>query len=1022
MNIAEFTIKNRLLSIITIMIFLFGGWSAYKNMARFEDPEFTIRTAAINTPYPGASPNEVAEEVTDLLEKMLQQLQEVDTVKSTSTAGMSEIMVEIKYEFSKNKSELGLIWNKVRNKMKDAERSLPSGAMAPIVNDDFGDVYGLYYFLTGDGYSPAELRTYAKTLQSSLLLIDGVAKVAISGESKEAIYVEISRENATRLGVSISNVYNELAQQNSVVPAGKITIGNQRLIIDPSGAIDSVESIRNLLVSTSKEGRLIYLSDIARVWRGYQTPSEKIFRYDGKPALAIGVSNVLGANVVVMGKAVDAKLTELENVRPIGMVLNEYYHQGKIVEASVQDFVVNVIAALVIVIVILWIFMGLRSAVVIGAVLLVTIFATLLTMNLSGIPMHRISLGALIIALGMMVDNAIVVTEGILVGVQRGTKKLDIAKSIVTQTKWPLLGGTLVGILAFAPIGLAPGATAEFTGALFWVILISLLYSWVFAITFTPLFCYWLFSEAESNKKIEDKPEAIFFRVYRGFITNALNVRWLVAGAALALFLCAAWGFKFVKSGFFPASTTPQMVIDYWLPQGTSIEQTRRDAEKIEAYVSKLEATEAVQTLIGAGGLRYMLVYGSESPNGAYAQLLVKVNNYKEIDGIMPNVQKYIESNFPNAQAKVWRFTLGPGGGSKIEATFKGPDAAVLRRLANEAKAIMTADGRALSIKDDWRQAVPFIEPIYSEAKARRAGISREDLATAIQTNFSGKTVGMYREGNDSIPIIARAPAFERKGIEDISNIQVLSASTGALVPIDQVVDGFRTIWRDGLVKREDRLWTIKAQCDPYPDEIASDLLGRIMPQIEAIKLPAGYTQEWNGEYGDSKDSNGDLASTLPMGFGAMVLVVVVLFGALRQPIVIWLVVPLSIIGVVIGLVVTQSPMEFMAILGVLALSGLLIKNAIVLVDQIDFEIANKKPRFEAIVDSAVSRMRPVMMGTLTTVLGVVPLFMDAFFKSMAVVLVFGLTFATVLTLIVVPALYAIFFNVSPKEISNEKV
>ncbi len=1019
MNIAEFTIKNKLLSVIAILIFSFGGWSAYQNMARFEDPEFTIRIAQINTPYPGASPLEVAEEVTDPLEKALQQLQEVKTVTSTSSAGMSEIQVEIKYDFSKAKSDLQLIWSKVRNKMKDAERSLPPGAMAPIVSDDFGDVYGLYYFLTGEGYDMAELRTYAKDLQSVLLQAEGVAKVVISGEAKEAIFVEISRDQAAKLGVAISNIYNALSQQNAVVAAGNLKIGNQRLTIDPSGAIDSVESIRNLLVTTASDGKLIYLSDIANVWRGYQTPAEKIFRYKGQPALALGVSNILGANVVKMGVAVEEKLAESASLRPIGIELHEYYHQGKIVDASVQDFVVNVIAALVIVIVTLLIFMGLRSAIVIGSVLLLTIFATLLTMQLSDIPMHRISLGALIIALGMMVDNAIVVTEGILVGVQQGRKKLEIAKSIVTQTKWPLLGGTLVGIIAFAPIGFAPGSTAEYTGHLFWVILISLLYSWLFALTATPLFCYWLFPEGKDSQGNDEKSEAAFYRVYRSLIGKALSVRWIVAAVAFGMFIASVWGLQFVKAGFFPASTTPQLVIDYWLPEGTDIELTRQDAEAIEAHVSQMEGVDAVQTLIGAGGLRFMLVYSGQSPNSSYAQLLVKVDDYNDITAMLPELQNYIDANFPNAQGKVWQFVLGPGGGSKIEATFKGPDPAVLRRLANEAKAVMIADGRALSIKDNWRQPVPVIEPIYSESKARMAGVSREDLAVALQTNFSGKSVGVYREGNDLIPIIARSPESERKGAGDITGVLVASSTTGKVVPVEQVVDGFKTIWRDGLVKREDRAWTIKAQCDPYPDELASDLQTRLMPLIEAIELPDGYSMEWDGEYGDSKESNENLASTLPMGFGAMVLVVVVLFGALRQPIVIWLVVPLSLIGVVIGLLATGSPLEFMAILGLLSLSGLLIKNAIVLIDQIDFEIKNGMPRHDAVINSAVSRMRPVMMGTLTTVLGVIPLFLDAFFKSMAVVLVFGLTFATALTLIVVPALYSIFFRIRSEESKN---
>lgn len=1020
MNIAEYTIKNKVLSVIVILLTVFGGWSAYQDMARFEDPEFTIRIAQIFTQYPGASPLEVAEEVTEPLERAIQQMQEVDVIESVSSAGVSEIKVEIKYEFSPTKADLQIVWAKLRNKIKDAQNTLPPGAGTPMVYDDFGDVYGLYYFITGEGYTPAELRKYAKELQSELLQVEGVAKVSLAGELREAIFVEISRENAAALGVSINNIYNILTQQNAVVAAGDVTIGDQRIIIDPSGSIDSVDAIKNLLVSGSADGKVIYLKDIAYVWRGYQTPPDKLMRYNGQPAIALGVANVLGGNIVKIGQAVDEKIAEAESRRPLGVELHEYYHQGKTVDVSVQDFVINVIAALVIVIVTLLIFMGLKSALVIGAILLLTIFATLATMQIVDIPMHRISLGALIIALGMMVDNAIVVTEGILVGVQQGRKKLDIAKEIVTQTKWPLLGGTLVGIIAFAPIGFAPGSTAEYTGHLFWVILISLLFSWAFALTLTPLFCYWLFKESDEQVAGNSKQENGFFRNYRHLIGKSLQARSLVVGTVIALFVISVWGFQFVKSGFFPASTTPQIVVDYWLPQGTAIARTKHDMQQLETFVARLEGVNAVQSSIGGGGIRYMLTYSSESPNSAYGQILVRVDDYRLIDGLIPKIKNYVDENFPNAQGKAWRFVLGPGGGSKIEATFKGPDPEVLRGLANEAKAIMVTDGRALSIKDDWRQPVSIIEPIYSESKGRRAGVSREDLALALQTNFSGKSVGVYREGDDLLPIIARAPANERRGIDDISNIQVLSQATGKSIPIAQVTDGFRTIWRDGLLKRENRRWVIKAQCDPDPYELTSDLHNRIKPSIEAIKLPDGYTLEWDGEYGDSKESNENLASTIPLGLLAMVLVVFILFGTVRQPIVIWLVVPLALIGVVAGLLVTATPMEFMAILGLLSLSGLLIKNAIVLVDQMNVEIIKGKPRYDAVVDSATSRVRPVMLGTLTTVLGVTPLFFDAFFKSMAVVLVFGLSFATVLTLIIVPVLYAIFFKINADETQQE--
>lgn len=1019
MNIAEFTIKNTVLSVIVILLTIVGGWSAYQNMARFEDPEFTIRQALVITSYPGASPHEVALEITDPLEKAIQQMAEVDTIESVSTTGKSEITVEIKYNASPTKDDLQLIWNKLRNKVNDAALALPPGAGTPYVADDFGDVFGLLYFITGNGYSPAELKRYAKSLQSSILQVDGVARVTLEGLRKEAIFVEISRQETAALGLSVSNIYNILSQQNAVVSSGDVKIGNQRVVIDPTGSIDSIESIQNLLISADSEGKVVFLKDIARVWRGYQEPAEKLYRFNGEPAIAVGISGILGSNIVKIGQAVDKKIIDSEGLRPLGIELHEFYHQGNIVDVSVQNFVVNVIAALIIVIVTLLIFMGLKSAIVIGAILLMTIFATLATMQVVDIPMHRISLGALIIALGMMVDNAIVVTEGILVGVQNGIKKLDIANRIVKRAIWPLLGGTLVGIIAFAPIGFAPGSTAEYTGHLFWVILISLLFSWVFAITLTPLFCFWLFKEAQPSFSTSEKPDSSLMQKYKGFLRFALHKRFAVVASVIGIFIVSVWGFQFVKSGFFPASTTPIFVVDYWLPQGTDISKTEHDIEQLEEFVAGLEGVNAIQTSIGAGVPRFMLVYSPESQNAAYAQLLVRTDDYKIIDSIMPGIQAHIENTFPQAQGKVWRFVLGPGGGSKIEAEFTGPDPEVLHDLANQAKAIMVADGGALSIKDNWRQAVSVIEPVYAKSAGQRAGVSREDLALALQTNFSGRTVGAYRENDELIPIISRAPEHERLDVDNIRNIQVLSSVTGSAVPIGQVTDGFRTVWRDGLVRRENRIWKIKAQSDPYPDELTTDLFARINPQIETIELPGGYQLEWGGEYGDSKESNENLASTIPLGLLAMVLIVFVLFGSVRQPVVIWLVVPLAIIGVVVGLLITGTPMEFMAILGLLSLSGLLIKNAIVLVDQTDLEIGEGKARFDAVVDAAASRVRPVMMGALTTVLGVIPLFFDAFFKSMSVVLVFGLTFATLLTLVIIPVLYAIFFKIKSTEVAG---
>lgn len=1014
MNIAEFSIRNKVLCTIVIILTLVSGYNSYINMSRLEDPEFTIRQAQVISYYPGATPLEVAQELSEPIESAIQQMTEVKSVTSISSSGKSEISVEIKYEYSKNKAELQAIWGKLRNKISDVTSSLPVGSSTPIVADDFGDLFGMYFFIYGDDYSMPELQVYAKTLRNDLMSIDGLARVDVSGEVKEAIYVKFSRERMQHLGVSINAIYQSLDTQNLVVDAGEVNVGTRRIAISPSGSINSVDAISNILVQTSDSDNLVYLGDIAEVSRGLVKPEDKIYYYNGHRALAIGLSATSGGNIVEIGKAVNQKLVDSLNVRPLGVEVSNYYHQGEAVEASIDNFALNVVSALVIVIITLCIFMGIQSSLIIGSILILTVSATLAVMDISGIPMHRISLGALIIALGMMVDNAIVVTEGILIGVKKGLNRLDVAKSIVSQTQWPLLAGTLVGCVAFAPIGFAPGNTAEYTGHLFWVILISLLFSWLFAISLTPLFCHSMF-QAE-KKAVIDKENQFTVR-YKKLIRMMLNHRWKVTLITIILFSTSIYGFGFVKNGFFPASTTPQFVVDLWLPESTSIEKTDEEIKEIAKFVESLPGVNTIQTSVGAGGMRYMLIYAPQSPNSSYAQLLVKVDDYQGIDGNIIKVQNHINSEFPDAQAKVWRFQLGPGGGSKIQAEFFGPDPRVLRHLANEAKAIMHSDSDAISIKDDWRDQVSVLEPIFSKVKANRAGVTIQDVALAIKTAYSGQQIGSYRDGEDIIPIISTSPDSEVVSTEDIYNIQVISSKTGNIVPLTQVVDGFKTVWRDGRMKRENRIWRIKAEADPKPGILTSVLRSRLAEKIEAIELPTGYSLEWGGEFRDSNESNEALAKSLPYGLTTMVIIVFVLFGTVRQPLVIWMVVPLAIIGVVIGLLSAGMPLEFMGILGLLSLSGLLIKNAIVLVDQIDLEINDGKPRFTAIVDAATSRVRPVTMGALTTVLGLVPLYFDAFFKSMSVVLGFGLTFATILTLIIVPVLYAIMFRVKATEV-----
>lgn len=1014
MNLAKTTIENPLLSSIALLIILVGGYFAYNNLARFEDPEFTIRIAKVITRYPGATPTEVMNEVSEPLEAAVQQLAEVDTVSSISSAGMSELTVEIKFEDSKTKSDLQIIWTKLRNKINDAQGDLPPGAERSIVNDEFGDVYGLYYTLTGEGYSPADLMNYAEELRRELLLVEGVAKIEITGDQDEAIFVEISRDRIASLGVSVNDVYDTLVAQNAVAPAGDMVLGDERITIRPTGEVSSVDAIGNLVVASGTG--LTRIRHIANVTRAYQEPARFKARYNGEPALIIGVSNVTGANVVRLGEAIDQRLAEIEFERPIGMELHEVYHQGKVVDGAILDFVNNVIAALVIVFLTLFVFMGFRSGMIMGATVLMTMAATLLFMYFLDVPMHRISLGALVISLGMLVDNGVVVTDGMLVGVQAGKKKLDVAIDVTRRNMKPLLGGTLVGVIAFAPIGFAPGDTAEFTGHLFWVVMIALGLSWFFAFTLTPLLCFHVFKEETPKEQDKPKEENRFYRSYRTAIAWALSHKPIVLGLTVLIFATAMYGFTTVRQGFFPASTTPQVIVDYWLPEGTDIERTMEDMIRLEQYAMTVDGVESVQALAGANSLRYMLTYDTGTNNAAYGQLLMRTSDYNENDRILEIMQTYIDNEFPEGNGRAWKFILGPGGGAKIEASFQGPDPSVLRDLANQAKAIMVADPGALLIRDDWRRQVPVVQPVYSESKGERLGISREDLANTLQTNYSGRTLGVYREGDDLIPIISRAPENERIDPFSIASIQIVSETSGRVLPIMQVGDAIGMIWRDNRYLREDRILTIKAQADPRPGVYSDDLFQRLRPQIEAIELPAGYTLTWDGEYGDSTEAQSSLATTFPMAFLAMILVVIVLFNKLRQPLIIWSVVPLAIIGVVLGLRLTNTAMEFMGILGMLSLVGLLIQNSLVLVDHTDNLIAAGMARHDALIESAASRLRPVAMGAVTTVLGVIPLFFDAFFRSMTVVIMFGLSFATVITLFVTPVLYASLFGINRDE------
>jgi multidrug efflux pump subunit AcrB len=1044
MNIAELSIKKSVITWTAAVVTLVLGVLAYQDLPRLEDPEFAIKDAVIMTPYPGASPGEVEKEVTEKIEKAMQELGQLKRVESYSSRDFS--MVKVKIKDSYDKDALPAVWDEMRRKVADVIPDLPPGAGPVVVNDDFGDVFGVYFGLIGTGYTYAELKDVAELLKRELLIVQDVKKIDFFGEQTEAIYVEMSRSQMASLGITKQQIFDALRAKNLPVTAGSIKVGSEYMAIKPTGEFKSEKEFGDLFIA-SKDGKLIYLRDVATIVRDYVDPPGNILSVNGMPAIGIAISTILGGNAVTMGEGVLKRIEELEGEIPLGMELVEIAMQSKAVTKAVNSFVINLLEAVVIVVIVLLIFMGLRSGLIIGFILLLTIAGTFVVMGYFQITLERISLGALIIALGMLVDNAIVVVDGMKVRMEQGMEGLQAAKEVVGQNSIPLLGATVVAVLAFASIGGMDNSTGEYCRSLFYVILISLSLSWLTAVTVTPLVTKtFVLGKKRSKKSPEKIPyDNAFYHKYRKLLTIAIRLRFITIGIVVVMFGAALYGFGFLGNQFFPNSTTPQFFIECQFREGTHILETKRKVAQMEEYLLNLEGVTTVAAAVGAGHPRFLLVYSvpvDASIN--YTNIVVSVDDYKIIDQIRPQIQSDFEEMFPDATVNVKKFLLGPGEGGKIQFRINGPDPNEIRKMAETVVGIIANDPDSQAIRTEWGDKVKLPQPVLAEDRARSLGIDRPMVATAIQSNFSGTTTGIYREGIDLIPIIARAPLDERSSIEDIRDLQIYSPSAQQEVPILQVLNGIETTWENARVSRWHRRPFIKVHADPR-EGLPSELLNRIKPKIEQalgvdiesyqgkawkkgsaytastipvkyddiipLKGKPGYFIAWGGEIEDSSDATAQLAANIPMYFGMMILVVIFLFNAFKQPLIIWLTVPLSVIGVTVGLLLFEQPFGFMALLGLMSLSGMLIKNAIVLIDQIDLNIKTGMPGIDAVIESGVSRMQPVMMAALTTMMGMIPLFADAFFVSMAVTIVFGLGFATVLTLVLVPVLYATFFK-----------
>lgn len=1003
MRIVRASIDRPLYTWLIILIALFGGIWGFLSLGRLEDPAFTIKSAVIVTQYPGATAEQVALEVSEPLESAIQQMGEVETITSVNQPGRSLIEVEIQSTY--DGSELPDIWTRLRAKVRDAGRGLPSGVSQPYVNDGFGDVFGLFYAVTAEGFSDAEKHELATFLRRELLTVDGVADVDVQGLPEEAIFIEPDLAISVNQNVPIQAINDAIANADSVNSSGSLRTDSDRTTILTAEGSDSVSAIAGL--SVGSQGQVINLFDMSNVYRARQTDPDIMIRFNGTEAFTLGIAGLATENIVEVGKRADAKFAELDPNIPFGVEILPIYQQHVVVEQASNDFLVNLAMSVAIVVTVLGIFMGWRAAIVVGSTLLLTVVGTILFMALFSIEMERISLGALIIAMGMLVDNAIVVAEGMQISMLRGKSSRDAAEDVASKTQIPLLGATVIGIMAFAGIGLSPDATGEFLFSLFAVIGISLLLSWVLAITVTPMLGHYFFKQGKEGDV--DAYGGILFRVYGAVLRWALRFRWLVVAGLVAITVACYAGFGLMKQQFFPDSNTPLFFVHYKLPQGTPIARTGEDMAVFEEWLAARNDVVSVATFVGQGATRFMLTYSAEDPNPSYGHMIIRTESLDDIPALQADLEAFGSVQFPEGEFRTKRLVFGPGGGDPIQARFSGSDPVVLRQLADEAvQRMIEASPNALHVHNDWREKELALQPIYATERAQTAGVAREDIAATLQFSTDGISGGVLRERDRLIPIILRRPA---DGEYSIVDQVVYSDQSERFVPIEQMVDGFEYQSLNTLVHRRDRVLTITVGADIPPDLTAAQVHSEVRDAIEAIDLPPGYKMEWGGEFEDSGDAQESLGKQLPLSLLIMVLISALLFNAIRQPIIIWLLVPMSVNGVVIGLLGTGLPFTFTALLGLLSLSGMLIKNGIVLVEEIDLVRATGKPLRDSIVEASISRLRPVMLAAITTILGMAPLLTDAFFVSMAVTIMGGLAFASVLTMVAAPVFYMIFFS-----------
>lgn len=1044
-RLVEFGLQYKALMILLTVIIVVGGIFSYYSLGRLEDPPFSVKSALVITQYPGASPEEVEQEVTDRLETAIHQMPQVKHIYSMSRDGLSYIKVDVKDRYWAK--DLPQVWDELRRKINDVSSSLPPGVETPRVVDDFGFVFGFLLGLTGDGFTHAELEDIAEKIQKQLYLVPNIARIDLWGVQQRVIHLDVSNQKLSELRISPQTIHNLLIKQNMVVDAGSVDQGDVRYPMYLSGEFKKPSEIEELIVqpgtndliqdslvkqksAKSNEGTFVQeieknennkftLGDVAKVSVGYQDPPTKLMRFNGIPAIGIQIAGTEDSNIIEVGRQIDEKLQQLQSELPIGIELHKISWQSAVVDESITGFVVSMIEAIIIVLIVLLIPSGFRMGGIIGLDLVLTILATLLYMYFMKIPLERMSLGALLIAMGMMVDNSIVVADGIAVNLRKGMDKFQAAVSATAVPALPLLFATIIAVMSFYPIYASEGSTGEYCRTLFVVVGISLMISWFIAMLMTPQQCLWFLGEQKQGEQA-DEFNTPFFNSFRKLVHGVMRFRWASVSVLLVMLLLSFVGFQSVVKLFFPFSTRPQLMVDYWGPAGTTIQEVADKTEAMEKKFQVANNVESVSSFIGAGPPRFYLPVDPEFIYSNYGQLLINFKSYQDIDPFISQHSQWLQNEFPEALVRIRKYNVGPGDSWKFELRVLGSSDANLSALRQVGSELL-AKIKKSPLGTDWRldimNPVRVLKTDYDQKRARSANISRENIANALRRGYDGLNIGLYREKNKLYKILWRNTDEERNSlIAHLDTLPIRGEYSVTSVPLSQVVNKTDFQWQEPYILRWDRQRQVAIQGSPLLTSTFVDLKKSVSQDIDAYPLPKGLSLFWDGDDDSSKTAQAQLMPGLVPAAIVILLCLMLTFNDFRPIMIILCTIPFAMIGVTAGLLLFNVPFGFMALLGAMSLAGMMNKNIVVLLDACNENIAKGMHPYNAIVEAAVCRARPVMLAAGTTVLGVIPLLQDVFWIGLAVAIMGGLAVGSILTLAAVPLFYAIVYRLQPPE------